>query len=154
SVFRLLLPVMVGDTPAVPASAAVDIVADAGFEGGGRVLVVDDELTVRTVATRMLEKMGFTVECANDGAVGVAKFAADPAAYDLVLLDLTMPQMNGEQAFHAMRRIRTEVKVVLMSGYSEQEAVRGFVGAGLAGYVHKPFDLASLRTAIRECLAR
>ena len=149
SVFRLLLPV---GQEAVAANPTENAAADTAFQGSGRVLVVDDELTVRTVATRMLEGMGFAVECANDGAEGVAKFAADPLAYDLVLLDLTMPQMNGEQVFRAMRALRPEVKVVLMSGYSEQEAVRGFVGAGLAGYVHKPFEFNTLKTAIRECM--
>ncbi len=153
STFRLLLPA------AKERAREAAIMAESGengaaCRGGGRVLVVDDEEPVRTVATRMLEDMGFSVACANDGLDGVEVFAADPTGYVLVLLDLTMPHLNGEEVFRRMRRLRPEVRVVLMSGYSEQEAISGFVGQGLAGYVHKPFDRARFAAAIRECLER
>lgn len=153
STFKLLLPVA-KDRSAKAVVEAASGADEAAYRGSGRVLVVGDEEPVRTVATRMLEGMGFSVECASDGLDGVEKFAADPTGYVLVLLDLTMPQLNGEEVFRRMRRIRPEVRVVLMSGYSEQEAISGFVGQGLAGYLHKPFGQEQFVAAIRACLER
>jgi DNA-binding NtrC family response regulator len=147
--FRLLLPAAADHAAKTPAAVVGDVVA---YRGGGRVLVVDDEESVRLVAARMLESLGFSVEQANDGREGVAKFAADPAAYVLVILDLTMPHLNGADAFREMRGMRPEVRVVLMSGYGEHEAISGLVDQGLAGYVHKPFNQARFTAAIRKCL--
>jgi PAS domain S-box-containing protein len=149
SMFRLLLPAAADHAAKTPAAVVGDVVA---YRGGGRVLVVDDEESVRLVAARMLESLGFSVEQANDGREGVAKFAADPAAYVLVILDLTMPHLNGADAFREMRGMRPEVRVVLMSGYGEHEAISGLVDQGLAGYVHKPFNQARFTAAIRKCL--
>jgi DNA-binding NtrC family response regulator len=67
-------------------------------------------------------------------------------------MDLTMPRLDGVQAFREMRTIQPEVPVVLMSGFSEQEAVSRFTGRGLAGFVHKPYDLRQLESVLRAAL--
>lgn len=120
----------------------------------GRVLVVDDEETVRLVAARMLEAIGFTVDLAVDGREALARFALNPAAYVLVLLDLTMPQLDGAETFRRLRQVHPSVRVVLMSGFSEPEATGAFAGKGLAGYLQKPFNTGRFVAAMREFLSR
>ena len=148
--FKLLLPAAPGAiVPGEPQALS----GDAAKSSSGLVLVVDDEETVRTVAARMLENMGFHVELASDGREAVAKFAQDPSRYVFVLLDLTMPHLNGEETFRQLRHLRPGVRVILMSGFNEQDAVGGFTGKGLAGYIQKPFNSARFNTAIREFMS-
>ena len=115
-------------------------------------LVVDDEETVRVITARILEGIGFTVTTAVDGRDALRKFEAQPA-FVLVVLDLTMPHMDGEETFREMRRLRPATKVLLMSGFNEQEALARFAGKGLAGFVQKPFNVTQLTTHVREVLA-
>ncbi len=75
-----------------------------------------------------------------------------PARYVLVLLDLTMPHMDGEETFRQLRHLNPGVKVVLMSGFNQQEAVSRFTGKGLAGFVQKPFSVDGITAAVREVL--
>ena len=146
--FKLMLPAAPDARPAEAESPA----PHTAWRGAGRVLVVDDEPSVRTVAARLLESLGYTVTVAEDGRAGVETFRRQPDAFVLVLMDLTMPHHDGVQAFGLMRRIRADVKVILMSGFNEQDAVASFTGKGLAGFLQKPFDLAALATKLRVAL--
>jgi two-component system cell cycle sensor histidine kinase/response regulator CckA len=123
------------------------------WRGSGIVLVVDDEETVRVTAGRMLQSMGFTVITASDGREGVERFRAAAGEIRAVLLDLTMPHLDGEGAFRELRLLRPEARVLLMSGFNEQEASHRFIGKGLAGFLQKPFRLESLRARLKEILA-
>ncbi|MHB9026694.1 MAG: PAS domain-containing hybrid sensor histidine kinase/response regulator [Armatimonadota bacterium] len=116
------------------------------------VLLVDDEETVRNVVKMMLESCGFAVITANDGKDGVETFCAHADRVALVLLDMTMPHMNGEEAFREMRKVRPELPVILTSGYNEQDATNSFQGKGLAGFLQKPFQLDLLLEKIRVAL--
>ncbi len=147
--FKILLPCT--DGPAV-----APVILDTGMElwrGSGTVLVVDDEPTVRVTAARMLESIGFSVLTANDGREAVARFRAEAAGIRAVLLDLTMPHLDGEGTFRELRLLQPDVRVLLMSGFNEQEAISGFVGKGLAGFLQKPFRVESLRARLKEILA-
>jgi PAS domain S-box-containing protein len=146
--FRLLFPSAKGDADAVAAAHATNI----AWHGKGCVLVVDDEETVRSTATLMLRKLGFEVVAVEDGRQAVEAFRADSTRFSLVLMDLTMPQMNGEQAYAELRRIRPEVGVVLMSGFNEQDATSRFTGKGLANFIQKPFQFDDLSKAIQEVM--
>jgi two-component system cell cycle sensor histidine kinase/response regulator CckA len=117
------------------------------------VLVVDDDETVRTVAKQMLRRSGFTVLTAANGREAVEKFAAARTEITLVLLDLTMPVLGGEEAFRAMRQMRPDVRVVLMSGYSSHELASRYGAEGLAGFVQKPFRLEELEACLTTVLA-
>ena len=147
SSFRLLLPAR----EAGGASAAA--ARDRGKATGGKVLVVDDEETVRMVAADMVEALGFEVLTAADGEDGVEKLRARLPEIALVLLDLTMPRMTGEEAFREMRRVRPDIPVVLMSGFTEQEATSHFAGTRPAGFLQKPFSLEMLKARLDEALA-
>jgi len=67
-------------------------------------------------------------------------------------MDLTMPHMDGEEAYREMRQLKQDVRVILTSGYNAQEVTQRFVGKGLAGFIQKPFQLGELRDALRELL--
>ncbi|MBI5014949.1 MAG: PAS domain S-box protein [Deltaproteobacteria bacterium] len=108
------------------------------------ILVVDDEESVRTVATAILEEQGFRVLTASDGVEGVEVFRAHAGEVTAVLLDLTMPRLSGEDALREMRAIRADVAVLLSSGYDEGDAAGRFTGQGAAGFIQKPYRVATL----------
>ena len=120
---------------------------------GETVLVVDDEQIVRRTAKTMLEGYGYSVVLAENGreAVELYRVLADKIA--LILLDMTMPLMGGEETLRELKTIRPEVRVLLSSGYNEVEAVRRFTGKGLAGFIQKPYSAIALTEKVRSVLA-
>jgi len=100
----------------------------------------------------MLQKLGFEVTLVADGREAVATFRDDPDRYVLVLLDLTMPHLDGGQTFIELRRLRPDIRVVLMSGFNEQEAVARFAGKGLASFLQKPFLFETLSETLQAVL--
>jgi len=123
------------------------------WHGSGTVLLVDDDENVRSVTGRMLESFGFTVLTASDGQHGVDTYARYSKDITVVLLDLTMPAMSGEEAFAEIRRIQPDVRVILISGYDEQQAVQRFAGKGLAGFIQKPFKARDLNARLQAILS-
>jgi PAS domain S-box-containing protein len=112
-----------------------------GVRGGkGMVLLVDDEETVRTVGRRMLERLGFRVLIARDGQEAL-DLVRTRAEIGCVILDLTMPRLDGVEAFQELRRLRPSLPIVISSGYSEQQVMARFAGQALAGYLQKPYQL-------------
>jgi CheY-like chemotaxis protein len=122
------------------------------FSGLG--LVVDDEEALRETAAAALRGLGFEVLTARDGVEAVELVQARPQAFHFVLLDLTMPRMDGRQTFQALRRLRPDLCIVLSSGYSEQETLQSFPGQGLAGFIQKPYTLKELGRTVAEAMAR
>jgi PAS domain S-box-containing protein len=120
----------------------------------GRILLVDDEETILNLGRRMLQRAGFDVVVACDGREAVEKFAAEKDAIDLVILDLTMPDLDGEACFRELRQLKPAVRVILSSGYNEQDVVNRFAGKGLAGFVQKPYTTEELLSKIREALGK
>ena len=120
--------------------------------GSGVILIIDDEKTVRNVTRLMLERAGFKVLEASDGKEGVEIFRENKNDIRAVLLDLTMPVMDGEETFRKLREIQETVPVILSSGYREQNATERFSGKGLAGFIQKPYRASDLIDKIREIL--
>ncbi len=118
----------------------------------GTILVIDDEETIRATASMMLENFGFTTLTAQDGEVGVQVFREHQDEISAVLLDMTMPNMDGEGCFRALRAINPHVIVVLSSGYNQQDATNRFAGKGLAGFIQKPYFPVALRDVIFKAL--
>ncbi len=147
---KVLLPCS-NEAPApVEASSEADS-ADA-VSNSGTILVADDEDSVRTVAKMMLERAGFSVLTAADGAEAMDMFNQHTDDIAAVLLDMTMPKLSGEQVFRKMRHISPNVQVVLSSGYNEQDATNRFAGKGLAGFIQKPYDSQQLIAKFRSVL--
>jgi two-component system cell cycle sensor histidine kinase/response regulator CckA len=143
--FRLLLPA--STVIASPETRTVDPAPI--WHGRGLALVVDDEPSVRHVATRMLVSMGLEVVTASSGAEAIELFGERPESFSIVLLDLTMPGSRGDETFRELRGMRADVPIILMSGYSHQEASTLFEGEELAGFLQKPFRLERLRELVR-----
>jgi PAS domain S-box-containing protein len=133
------------EAPRAPSAMAVRA-------GRRTILVIDDEEGVRNVARRIFERADFDVLLAVDGVDGVERFRERQHDVAAVLLDVTMPRMGGEETFAELRRIRPDVRVLLSSGYSEQEAMGRFAGTGLAGFIEKPFRPQTLLDKLRGVL--
>ena len=122
------------------------------WRGSGTSLLVDDEEIVRRVSGRMLERLGFELLTASGGREGIEVFRQHADEIVVVLLDLKMPQMGGEEVLAEIHRIRGEAKVILSSGYDEAEATKRFAGRGLSGFIQKPYRLATLRATLQAAL--
>ena len=142
--FKVLMP-----AASRPARIFDETRSEPPWSGAGIVLLVDDEDTVRAVGKAMLGELGFEVITADNGKEAVALFRQRRQEITVVLMDLTMPHMGGEDAFREMRRIDPEVKVIITSGYNEQEVAPRFIGKRLSGFLQKPFRLSVLREALR-----
>ena len=112
-------------------------------------LVIDDEPSVRVVAQRMLERLGYTLQFAEDGVAGLEQYRAHTADIAVVLLDLTMPRMSGEEVYQELLRINAEARVIVMSGYSADEMRARFPASTRITFLQKPFTPEALGQALR-----
>ena len=140
--FKILLP-----ASSEPAKTITQGGQSDAWRGSGTVLLVDDEELVRGVGKEMLQALGFDIITANDGkeAIEIYKGNKDIA---FVILDLTMPCMDGDQCFQKLRQLKPDVKVIISSGYNKHEVTQKFEGKGLAGFIQKPYKLSALKEAI------
>ena len=116
------------------------------------ILVVDDEDTVRGVCKEMVQALGYAVITACDGQEGVDTFRKYASQIDCVILDMSMPRMDGMQALAELRRVRPDVRVVLSSGYTEHEATRRVAGGAAVAFIQKPYVLKALGQTLRRVL--
>ncbi len=148
TVFRVLLPQARGAViPDLP-----DDQLDTEFRGGGTVLVVEDESMVRGIALALIQAAGFTTVEAWSGLQSLEIFKRDPGHYAAVLLDVTMPGIDGIEVFSRMRAVRRDVPVVLMSGYSELEIASRCHDLTRTAFLQKPFTNDSLLKKLRSVL--
>jgi two-component system cell cycle sensor histidine kinase/response regulator CckA len=148
STFKVLFPA-VSDTNAPAVERPLHL-----SEGSDKtVLIVDDEEAVRSVARNTLQRRGYRTIEAVDGREALDVYRRFVGEISLVLLDLTMPYMNGEEVLRELKIVTPSVKVLLSSGFNEVEAVRRFTGKGLAGFLQKPYSAAVLAETIQKILA-
>ena len=145
--FRLLFP-LASRLKEAEAKQSIDHTANEQ----GTILVVDDDESLRRTITRILRHFSFTSVVASDGREAMALFGADPGRFALVLLDLTMPNMDGLETFTALQQVSPGVRVVLMSGYNQQESMGRFSGNKPVGFLQKPFSLSALQQMIQRVL--
>jgi PAS domain S-box-containing protein len=122
------------------------------WTGHGKVLLVDDDESVRIVTVQMLEQLGFEVEEACDGREAIEYLTDHADEVVLVLLDMTMPHMDGRETLQEMERLGLSTPVVLSSGHDEQATTGQLVSRGLAGFIQKPYRLGDLREKVRSIL--
>ncbi len=142
--FELLLPAAEGDLDhrldtALPPSALPPM-------QGLRLFLVEDEPTVYKLVSRVLVQAGAQVTAYQDGAQAAAEF--DPSKFDLAVLDLTVPGLSGRDVFHRLRALQPDLPVLLISGYTEQEAADQFSDVRPSGFLQKPFTSRELIRAI------
>lgn len=150
SSFKVLLPVIGMHDLEAPGA----VQSNESWRGSGTILVVDDEEIVRNLAKKMLQGAGFNVLTASNGREGIDVFSAHADEIRLIILDMTMPHLGGEEAFTELKRVRADARIVLASGYNEQEVTERFAGKGLAGFIQKPFVSAELLRVIKDALER
>jgi CheY-like chemotaxis protein len=146
--FQVLLPAVSESRNAADSGAT-----GTKLEGSGSVLVVDDESCVRNLAQTALKRYGYTVLVAEDAvsAMDILRQARQPIG--VVLLDLSMPRMNAQQAVQRIQSGWPGTRIVLSSGYDEEEVLGGFRGTRLAGFLQKPYTPAQLGEKIRVAMA-
>ncbi|MGZ8430218.1 MAG: PAS domain-containing hybrid sensor histidine kinase/response regulator [Candidatus Deferrimicrobiaceae bacterium] len=116
--------------------------------GRGRILLVDDQETVRDVARDMLEALGYEVLIASDGLAGVSRFREMWREIDLVVLDMVMPNLSGGECFRRMKEIDPKARVVLSSGYSMEGAIQDVMNEGILAFIQKPYRLEELSRVV------
>ncbi|MBP8980131.1 MAG: PAS domain S-box protein [Syntrophobacterales bacterium] len=146
--FRIYLPAS-DKTVAKTVTAAAPSPIKTGTEA---VLVVDDEDTVLSVSRDLLEILGYRVRTARNGQEAVDILAADPTGIDLVILDMIMPGLSGEETFMRLRRIAPGIKILLSSGYSIDGQAQEIMDRGCNGFLQKPFQMERLAEKVREVL--
>jgi signal transduction histidine kinase/ActR/RegA family two-component response regulator len=150
---RLYLPQ--AGPPVVPAALGQSRQADpATLAGRGwRALIVDDDPTVREVLENVLNRLDFVVDVAHGGQAALERAADTSAPWDLAIVDLTMPDMNGVDVIHGLRKKDPDLKVILMSGYDQQEVSGSFLSFQATRFLQKPFGLRLLKEVMAELLA-
>jgi PAS domain S-box-containing protein len=118
----------------------------------GGILLVDDEKIVRNSAKRLLERLGYTVFLAEHGEAALKIYKKEKERISLVLLDLIMPEMNGPTAFKELKKMDSDVKVLLLSGYPKDEKIETLLEEGAMGFMQKPFDMQAISEAIKKAL--
>jgi signal transduction histidine kinase len=149
STFRLVLP-----ASTQPAVASVASRSSEEWRGTGTVLVIDDELQVRDIATRILKHAGLTSLVASDGLEGLRVFHDHKQEIAAVVLDLTMPRMSGLEVAEKLHEVRPDLPVVLMSGFSAETVTQQSADLGITGVVQKPFTVSDLLAAVRLALGQ
>jgi CheY-like chemotaxis protein len=149
--FRVFFPAAPASRADLPPTAAI---RDIDLRGAGLVLVVDDEQTVRAVAKQSLERYGYKVLLAEDGARGLDIFRREAGRIQCVVLDLTMPVMSGEETLARMKSVRPSVPIILSSGFNEPQAIRQFEGKGLAGFLQKPYKSSVLLEIVKRVISQ
>ncbi len=115
-------------------------------------LLIDDDAAVLAVMNKTLQAAGFETLCASSGREGVRLYELHHRRLAAVILDLTMPDISGTEVFSELKRIKSEIPVVLVSGYAEEEAAGRFASRGLAGFLAKPFTPAELRKIVTQAI--
>ena len=150
STFQVLLPV----ASAAAAETSAFAAARTPVSHAATLLVVDDEPMVRSTAARMLRSQGFHVVEADSAKQALDLFVAGQDEIDGALLDLTMPETDGIQLFDALRELREELPIVMMSGHSPEDALERVAGRSHAACLPKPFGLAALVATVERVLEK
>ena len=149
SVFTLYFPIV--ELAAEQASVEYGS-QDVLPRGSEHILLVDDEKSIADVTTGMLERLGYkvTVRISSYDALEAFRNLAD--RIDLLIADLTMPQMTGLQLYREIRKIRPDIKVIICTGFSEQLDSRNSKSIGIEGFLHKPVVMSDLARCVRSVL--
>jgi len=121
---------------------------------GGRetLLLVDDDSAVLDIAKGMLETLGYTILTAPDGEAALSVYTANKERIRLIILDLNMPGMGGEECLGELLTITPQLKVIVATGYSVTETERKMLGCGASAFVGKPYRLREMARIVREIL--
>jgi two-component system cell cycle sensor histidine kinase/response regulator CckA len=117
------------------------------------ILLVDDEELILEVGTKMLQYLGYNVLGAGDGQQALDIFKKNKNNLDLVILDMNMPGMDGAAVYDKLKKIQADVRILIASGYFENNRIRKILENGSTGFIQKPFSVDVLSEKLREMLA-
>jgi two-component system, cell cycle sensor histidine kinase and response regulator CckA len=139
--------------PEAPANARPSAVAgrEQLVRGEGQLLLVEDEPGVRAIARQILQRCGYRVTVASDGADALVKYQRETGQFDLVITDVVMPGMTGSELIARLRADRPDLRVLYTSGYTEDAVIHHGVAAG-AHFIAKPFTPSALARKVRQVL--
>jgi CheY-like chemotaxis protein len=123
------------------------------IEGSGTILLVDDEEQVLEVGSKLIKRIGYKVFVAKSGSEAIDVYNENKAKIDLIILDMIMPKMGGGETYDKMKRIDSNVKVLLSSGYSIDGEAAEIIKRGCNSFIQKPFSMKDLSVKIDEVLA-
>lgn len=147
--FSLYLPILFN-----PDTIEESQIESSTQTGKGTVLVVDDEEIMRSLVKEMLEECGYNLLFAEDGEEGLNIYQQNYAQIDLVLLDMIMPKKSGVETFHAIRQITPDAKIIVTSGFRQDERVDKLLAKGAAGFIQKPYTINKLSEIIFEAIGK
>ena len=155
TIFRIYLPRHVPDVSAPVVAIEVKPVDPKrqDFSGRGRILIVEDEESVRAFAVRALTSRGYTVMEADSGEVGLEVLEEDKQGFELILSDVVMPEMDGPTMLKELRKRGIKTKIIFMSGYAEDAFEKNLEGASDFTFLQKPFSLKQLVEKVRDVMA-
>ncbi|QPC85672.1 response regulator [Mesorhizobium sp. NBSH29] len=113
-----------------------------------KILIVEDDESVRTLAARALERVGHSIETAGDGAAGLARIRASGGGFDLVVSDIRMPEMDGIEMAKAAASAFPGLRILLVTGYADQRERADDLNGVVLDVVQKPFTLAEIRERV------
>jgi len=142
--FRLLFPVIAGVSESRPETFEL---LPSGTE---RILFVDDEVALVEIGRGMLEKLGYRVEIRTSPREALEAFRANPEKFDLLITDMTMPFMTGDQLAYEFRKLRPTIPIIVATGFSKALTPEKIVRMGINGMIMKPFTLQDMATAVRD----
>ncbi|MBN2804165.1 MAG: response regulator [Deltaproteobacteria bacterium] len=119
-------------------------------KGEGKVLLVDDEKMIRRSAGRLITKLGYDVIDASNGVEAMEILESQEHFFSIVILDLIMPVMNGEETFKRIKQFEPALPILISSGYSQDDKVNQLIQGGAAGFIQKPYGMTALNDAIKE----
>ena len=129
-----------------------DSLEDSAWQGTETILVVDDEDMIWEILIENLQDLGYTVILAEHGEDAVEIYRENPGFIDVVILDMVMPKMNGREAFHELKKIDDNVKILLSSGYMAEGEAGDLLESGAKGFLRKPYKMIELAKKMREIL--
>jgi signal transduction histidine kinase len=152
--FQILFPIAAASFDTSPAKAPSDTSQPLDIRKPGTILIIDDEQIIRDVCQVMLEELGYNTLVAAKGEEGIRIFRELGDIIRLVILDLSMPGMDGVAVFEELNKIRPEIPVLLSSGYSKEELSDRFKGLSPNGFIQKPFKMTGLDSELRRVLMK
>ena len=147
STFTLFLPA----TESIAEGEDKNALTRTPWSAEGTLLVIDDEAPVRSVTERMARTLGFSALCAADGDQGIQLFQLYRAGIKVVLLDLSMPGLSGEDTLASLRSIDPTIRVILMSGYNQPE-LPATINGKTPSFLSKPFSISQFQSAVRQAM--
>ncbi|MBF0543573.1 MAG: PAS domain S-box protein [Candidatus Riflebacteria bacterium] len=136
----------------IPQPSERSIPNHSNWQGQGTILFVDDEAVLRELGEKLLRRAGFKVITAADGKEAIFKFSESMGEIVCVILDLIMPNVDGEEAFKKLRNLKPDIRVLISTGFCEQEVIKRFEGEGLVDFLQKPYQYSNIVEKLEEIL--